>query len=325
MSEIDILWNIFDQFEQHLVIERGLSFKTIEAYMSDLRQFQNYCTQQHLEIKKDGALTPQSLKDYQHQYEQLQHEQLQNKQTQHYQMLAQNFITKLINNKQTVASVKRKACSIIQFYKFNNMNIKLHLPKGRSPLHLVDPQNIIALIKESKNIKTKAFLHLLLTTGCRVSEALSITNNLIAPCLQNQQLHLSILGKGGKERIVFLTPKTISLLNEYKATYPTTKFVFESHTKSHTKKPLTRQWAHKIIKQLCKNLSAKENFTKDNIHPHSFRHAQALLLLESGADLLTIQKILGHRDLKTTQIYLEVNWNDLKKAIEKHPLVDLMK
>ena len=99
------------------------------------------------------------------------------------------------------------------------------------------------------------------------------------------------LAKEIKNVRYFLTNKVLELIHEYRKKYNTKTWVFENKNK-----PLTRQWAHKIIKQLGVKLNI------ENVHPHSFRHGQALCCLESGVDLISIQKILGHSDLKSTNL-----------------------
>ena len=209
----------------------------------------------------------------------------------------------------TIASIKRKFSALKQFCKFINIKLDISLPKTQTQLKLIDPQQLINIINNTTNLRDKTFLHILLATGCRVSECLKLTNNQIRECLINDQLYFTILGKGNKERTIFLTNKVLELIHEYRKKYNTKTWVFENKNK-----PLTRQWAHKIIKQLGVKLNI------ENVHPHSFRHGQALLLLESGVDLISIQKILGHSDLKSTQIYLNLHFDQLEQELVKHPL-----
>lgn len=226
------------------------------------------------------------------------------------QLTPEEFIQFLLQKQLAISSIKRKYSALKQYYKFHKQTLSINLPSHNHILKLVCPHKIKELIETCTNIKYQAFLYTLLATGCRVSETLTIRTSTITHCIKQKQLHLIIKGKGNKERVVFLSSKALKLLQNYIARYKPFTYLFSNRYN----KPLTRQWAHKIIKQLSNNLGY------DNIHPHSFRHAHAMILLESGADLLSIQKLLGHSTLKTTQIYLEQNWQHLEQALTKHPL-----
>lgn len=224
---------------------------------------------------------------------------------------AEKYLAHLHNKQLHPNSIKRKFSAIKQFFKFIELPFNIKLPKTQQNLKIVDHKQLLQMIEECEKIRDKAFLHLLLATGCRVSEALHITNRQMQQCIKNQESHFVIAGKGNKERVVFITLNSLNLLHQYQKQEKTKKYLFESKTG----KPLTRQWAHKIIQQLAKKMNLEET-----IHPHSFRHAQAMILLDAQVDLVTIQKILGHAHLQTTQIYLEMHFQQLQTAIKEHPL-----
>lgn len=223
----------------------------------------------------------------------------------------EEYMDMLFTKKLSHASIQRKMSAIKQFYKFQNIKLNIKLPKIQQTFKYTEYKDVIFALENCSNLQNKTFLYMLFATGARVSEALNLTLQQITPAIKNNELFFPLVGKGDKERIVFMTATTIDLLKEYIRIYSPSKFLFES---KRTHKPLTRQWAHKILSQLALKLNL------EHIHPHSLRHAQAMMLLESGADLIAIKELLGHAHLSTTERYLQLHWKHLQEAIALHPL-----
>lgn len=276
--------NIYEKisdFEDFLQIEKNLSKNTISAYLSDLHFFFEY---------------------------------IQNSDQNTLETIVAQYIEFLRNNMISSASIARKISAIKQFYKFNDIVINVHLPKISNNMQIVDYKIIVKILEDIEDIKLKAFLYLLFATGGRVSEVLSIKKNDIIECIKTQKLHFTIIGKGKKERVVFITSDTLEILKHFLSMSVQNDkqlYLFQSGLIA---KPMTRQWAHKMLKQLCLKMNV------EHLHPHSFRHAQAMMLLESGVDLISIKELLGHAHLSTTERYLQLHWKHLKEAIDKHPL-----
>jgi integrase/recombinase XerD len=151
-------------------------------------------------------------------------------------------------------------------------------------------------------------------TGIRVSELISLTVNSI-----NWQVgYLIVVGKGSKERIVPVGKSAIDYMTRYISEGrlkllkgKITKFIFVNRSGNG----LTRQGFWKIVKKYA----IKSELHK-KVHPHTFRHSFATHLLEGGADLRSVQVMLGHSDISTTQIYTHVTRKRLKEIHKRyHP------
>ena len=160
-------------------------------------------------------------------------------------------------------------------------------------------------------------LEIAYATGLRVTELVSLPNE----SFRYESETLLIYGKGGKERLVPLTPSAIKAIVAYEEIrehflkeYETSKFFFPSRSKQGY---LTRR----RLGQLLKELAIKAGLDPAIISPHVLRHAFASHLLNRGADLRSLQKMLGHSDISTTQIYTHVQKDRLHSIISSyHPM-----
>ncbi|MFZ4440400.1 MAG: site-specific tyrosine recombinase, partial [Syntrophales bacterium] len=164
------------------------------------------------------------------------------------------------------------------------------------------------------DIRDSAMLELMYATGIRVSELIGLTLNSI-----NWQVgYLVAMGKGEKERIVPLGQTAYERVKRYQE--GARPLLLKGHVSdqlflNRSGKGLTRQGFWKIVKKYA----AKAGLSKA-IHPHTFRHSFASHLLEGGADLRSVQIMLGHADISTTQIYTHVTRERLKEIHRKyHP------
>lgn len=189
--------------------------------------------------------------------------------------------------------------------------IKPHLPK---PITTEEFQKLFEAC-EVENIyrtaRNQITLLLLFSLGCRVSELVSLN-------LQDFNVTdhwLKVIGKGGKERLVPLTENVIQELKDYlKQIRP--HLVKESNA-SILINDRGRRPSRVDIWRWLAAWSARAGF-EDTVGPHQFRHGCATALLEGGADLRTIQMLLGHSSIQTTQIYTSVTTNKLKEEIKRH-------
>lgn len=190
-----------------------------------------------------------------------------------------------------------------------------NIPSVLSPSEV---ERLLAIpdVSKPKGKRDKAMLEVLYATGLRVSE-------LIGLKFRNLNLthgFIRTMGKGSKERIVPLGRRAMTALKEYldsgrqaliKKNGQDSAFIFVNSRGN----PLTRQGFWKIIKRY-----ALEAGIKKKISPHLLRHSFASHLLEGGADLRSVQVMLGHADISTTQIYTHVTREKLKSIHEKcHP------
>jgi len=155
-----------------------------------------------------------------------------------------------------------------------------------------------------------ALLTLLYGAGLRISEALSLKRGDV-PLGET----LTVLGKGRKERSVPVLPLVASALNDYAAKLPFTGAPSSSLFLSRRGKPMSAREAQGLMQRLRGRLGLPEKAT-----PHALRHSFATHLVQNRADIRSVQQLLGHADISTTQIYTHITDAHLKKAYENfHP------
>jgi site-specific recombinase XerD len=170
------------------------------------------------------------------------------------------------------------------------------IPTGRQSKKLpvvLSPEEVSQFLNAVQNLKHRVILTVCYAAGLRISEAVHLKPDAI----DNQRMVIRVAaGKGRKDRYVMLSPRLLDLLREYwKATRPK-EWLFPGRDDHHPIKTAT-------VEQACRETRARSGISK-SVTPHSLRHAFAVHLLESGADLRTIQLLLGHRGLNTTSRYL---------------------
>jgi len=285
-------------------IDRGASDRTIEAYKRDLAQFA---------ASLPEGLAPEKITaDHLH-----------------------SFIAYLHRQNQKPASIARKTSALRQFFKFcclerrltENPAENLEAPRQgqRLPKNLSteDVTKLLAAADtglsyssderaDAFRARDRAILYLLYATGLRISELTSLTPHDI----DLQMSYLRVKGKGGKERIAPFATIAGDHLRSWIETHrsslkPATDHVFINHRGF----ALTRQSVWKTLKEFA--LQAGISTT---LSPHKLRHSFATHLLQSGMNLRSLQMLLGHSDLSTTQIYAHVTPEHLKSAHKKyHP------
>lgn len=228
------------------------------------------------------------------------------------------YLKYLDDNNYEVSSVSRKIVSIKSFHSFieesyhiPNISLKISSPKfyRKLPdiLSIEEVDNLLDIKTDNAfDYRNKAMLELMYSSGLRVSELVSLTLSDID--LDNK--FVRCIGKGKKERIVPIGDYALDYLKKYIEEYrPILKkgYYTESIFLNNHGKEMTRQGFFLIIKKI-----AKEKNINKNITPHMLRHSFATHLLNNGADLRTIQEMLGHSNISTTQIYTNLT-NDILK------------
>lgn len=237
------------------------------------------------------------------------------------------------------STAARKLSAMKQFYKFlqveglraDNPAMNLTGPKQGRPLpKIMSEADVEALFEAAqtdttaKGLRLQCQMEILYAAGLRVSELVSLT---VMATRRNDRC-LLIKGKGGKERLVPLTGKAVEAISAWiearNQTLPSnevekakaSKYLFPSRGKlGH----MTRE----RFAQTLKTLSIEAGLTPSKVSPHVLRHAFATHLLAHGADLRSVQKLLGHADISTTQIYTHVLDERLKELVlTKHPLAE---
>jgi len=288
---------LLESFLTYLVVERGAAFNTTEAYDRDLRRHIGFLSQRGISNIADVDSS---------------------------QIVA--FLSHLKEANLQAKSINRALASMRSFYKFlireglieaNPLtNIDTAKLWSRIPdiLSKEEIKLLLASIDTSSpfGIRDAAMLEMLYATGLRVSELISLSMNNI----NWQAGYLLTMGKGGKERIVPIGQIALAALRRYVDTARrqlmnanTSEGIFL--TKNGT--TMSRQMFWKMIKKY----SLRAGLTKD-IHPHTLRHSFASHLLEGGADLRSLQMMLGHADISTTQIYTHIGKKQLREVYKKH-------
>lgn len=270
-----------DAYLQYLIVEKGDSSKTKESYKEDLSEF--------FELVKDKKVNDLSEKDL------------------------ESFISYLSKKGLKNTSIIRKATTVRGFYSYLNLNgyinvslIGFRLPKAEKRLPDVltydEIEKIINAVDTSviDGIRDRCIIECLYGSGLRVSEM----THLRIENVNLNSLFFRIFGKGKKERIVPIDKEErnwiIKYLDEFKKIcgHRPKIYLFEKIDGS----VLERQY----VNNLLLNLKAKTGITK-NITPHMLRHSFATHLLENGAPLREVQELLGHSNIKTTQIYTNLS------------------
>ncbi len=245
--------------------------------------------------------------------------------------IARYYISYLSEKDYVKKSIARKLSSVRSFYHYlekmnlikNNVFESVESPKLDKSLPKVLYSNEIEAIYDSIDTQTAlgkrdlAILEVLYGSGLRVSELCSLT-------LKNFDFRnktVKVFGKGHKDRYVPISDKAIIAVKEYNMV-GRNELLFNSNEEptdllflNHHGGPLTPRGVRVILDNILKR-------TSDNIHitPHTLRHTFATHLLDGGADLRSVQQMLGHNNLSTTQIYTHVSKEQLKKVyLENHP------
>ncbi|MFH1045413.1 MAG: site-specific tyrosine recombinase XerD [Candidatus Omnitrophota bacterium] len=281
-----------EEFLQYLSVERGLAENTISAYRRDLRSYITYLDQH--KIASFAAVNRNHIT---------------------------NFMLALKDKGLNSNSIARGLVAIKVLHRFlvneryiqDDVTSVIALPKLWKKLpEVLSVDEVEKLLrgprlKNNEEIRDKALLELMYATGMRVSEAANLQ-------LQNVNLEMGFvkcLGKGQKERIIPLGAYAQEAVARYinkvrpqllKGKNDPNLFI------SRLGRKISRQTFWKTIKSYASKAHIKRKIT-----PHTLRHSFATHLLERGADLRTVQEMLGHSDISTTQIYTHVNKERLKQ------------
>lgn len=234
-------------------------------------------------------------------------------------------------NKLSQRSQARVISSLRTYFKFcetrgvkspelrdlKHRKVKVSLPKALTVEEFQQLYKFCEVADANKTARNRMTLLMLYGLGCRVSELIGLD----IEDFNETQLWVKILGKGQKERLVPLTQHLAQELNYY------LKEVRASLVKENTQSVLINDHGHRPsrvdIWRWLAAWSARAGFS-ETVNPHRFRHGCATALLESGADLRSIQMLLGHSSIQTTQVYTSVTTNAMSEAIDQHhPLSDV--
>lgn len=224
----------------------------------------------------------------------------------------EDFIIWLVEKKKVGQSYqKAMIATITKFYNEiykRNINLKHLYPKRKESKlpKFLTKEEVKKILDATENLKHKAILTTIYSCGLRLSEVLELK----IPDIKTQENLLLIRqAKGKKDRVVMLSPLLLELLRTYYKTYKPRNFLFEGQD--------GESYSERSVQQILKNALAKANV----ISPatvHTLRHSYATHLLENGTDIRIIKELLGHSNIKTTEIYTHIT--DARKFNLKSPL-----
>jgi integrase/recombinase XerD len=305
-----------DSFLDMLTTERGAALNTRHAYWRDLADVSLYL--RAARSKEIETASPEDLKAY-------------------LVDLSNKIHTKGAHSGQiAVRTVARRLSALRQFYRYlvsenvrkEDPTTAIDSPKQTRTLPKTmtegEVETLITVAGQQggpESVRLVCLLELLYATGLRVSELVGLPTAAIAEGNQ----FIMVEGKGGRERMIPLSDssqKAIAMYMNVRAQFVNSdeagrmsKWLFPSRTSDSGH--LTRQ----RFAQLLKDLARAAKIEEGRVSPHILRHAFATHLLSNGADLRAVQKMLGHADIATTQIYTHILGKNLKKIVdEKHPL-----
>jgi len=294
---------ILENFLEVLASEKGLAVNTRISYKNDILQFLVFLEKNK---KKINEITSIDI---------------------------EKFTSKFTTQGLEKSTISRKMSALSHFFIFlleenmikrNPIN-ELDLPKQIKKLpKILSVNQVEKLIKSSREdqsingIRLNTMIEILYATGIRVSELVEMKLSAIYA----EKNFLLVQGKGNKERLVPISENTddkikdfLKIRNKFLYNDSESKWLFPS--KQSSKGHITRQRFNQLLQTLCERV----NLDNIKISPHKLRHAFATHLLANGVDLRSLQQMLGHADISTTQIYTHVLKDRLKKLVsDNHPL-----
>lgn len=300
-TEID---NLKRQFLEYIEVEKGRSLKTIENYNHYLSRFIDYS-----KVKSPKDITQDLVREYRlwlnrqlTGHNKSSAETLKKK-TQNYYLIALRAFLKYLTRR----GVKSLAPEIIELAKV-----------GERFLDLITETELSRLLKASdgddlRSLRDKAILELLFSTGLRVSELCSLSRDI-----DWQADSLSVRGKGDKVRVVFISDSARSAVKKYLAVRKDMDeaLFIRINEKSPSKDKTDLALGRRAIERIVKQRAVKAGISK-KVTPHVLRHMFATDLLMNGADLRSVQALLGHSSILTTQIYTHVSDTHLRDIHKK--------
>lgn len=299
------------RFLEYCELDKNLSVKTVRMYGYYLNFFQDWLlhsqSAQDFEVEKIDDNTVRNFRLFlSHQYKNPFKGELK-RQTQNYFLVAlRSFFRYLIRQKIKVISPE-----MIELGKQRDRNIKFLLPQELEKLFAsVEVKNV-------SGIRDRAILEVLFSTGLRVSELAGLNREQV----NIEAGEFGVIGKGGKARVVFLSKRAKEWLQKYyhqrKDPY---RPLFIRYSGPKSKEGLTDQKLRLSVRSIERMIDKyrKKSGILFRIGPHVLRHSYATDLLTHGADLRSVQEMLGHKNISTTQIYTHVTNLRLKEIHEKY-------
>jgi site-specific recombinase XerD len=297
--------SLIEQFLSYCEIEKNLSLKTCRLYGHVLRRFTDFAGEE----MKPESITLDTVREY------------------------RLFLNRTINKRGQALNPKSQAYHIIALRAFLKYLIKrdiktlapekIELPKttGRTVSFLtpeeVERVRVVITTEKINGLRDRAILETLYSTGLRVSELANLNREQV----DLKRREFMVRGKGRKPRIVFISKEAVSRIEEYiQARDDNFKPLFLNHRRGKKdtditedeKRRLTTYWIEKMISKYALLAGIVKRVT-----PHTLRHSYATTLLQNGADIRSVQELLGHSSITTTQIYTHITNPRLREIYDK--------
>jgi len=288
-----------EKFKNYLTVEKNYSSHTITNYLVDLEGFSVFLSGTQNKESDAGRITHLTIRQ---------------------------FLGFLRQKNMSKRSIARKISSLRSFFRFlqrdgyvkDNPASSVSTPKLDKTLPVFLDEKTIGRLMEAPDVKTfqgsrdRAILETLYSAGLRIGELVGIKVNdvdLISGIVK-------VMGKGRKERLAPIGDKAVNSIREYTEKRNARKWGDKKELfLNKSGRRITDRSVRRIVDKYIKLLSITER-----VSPHSLRHSFATHLLNRGADLRSVQELLGHKNLSTTQIYTHVTMDRLKSVYDKaHP------
>ena len=300
LAKFMLIKDALSEYKQYLIVEKGLSKNTIYSYLRDLIAFSNFIGEEY-EIN-----------------------QIENINKEHIHLYLKDLSKTNCTN-----SISRKLVSLRMLYIFlvkenivkENLMSSFTLPKRDKKLPIVLSQEEMIeildgiIVCDAISSRNRCMVELLYATGMRISELL----NLTLKDLNIKMGFIKVIGKGNKERMIPIGSYVGEILeqyiNDYRAEFNIKNdslLFFNKHGQR-----LSREEFYSILQTIVNSTSITKK-----VSPHTFRHTFATHLLENGADLRSIQELLGHSDISTTTIYTHISNQKIRSEYQQfHPRI----
>lgn len=300
LAKFMLIKDALSEYKQYLIVEKGLSKNTIYSYLRDLIAFSNFIGEEY-EINQIENINKEHIHLY----------------------------LKELSKTNCTNSISRKLVSLRMLYIFlvkenivkENLMSSFTLPKRDKKLPIILSQEEMIeildgiIVCDAISSRNRCMVELLYATGMRISELL----NLTLKDLNIKMGFIKVIGKGNKERMIPIGSYVGEILeqyiNDYRAEFNIKNdslLFFNKHGQR-----LSREEFYSILQTIVNSTSITKK-----VSPHTFRHTFATHLLENGADLRSIQELLGHSDISTTTIYTHISNQKIRSEYQQfHPRI----
>ena len=300
LAKFMLIKDALSEYKQYLIVEKGLSKNTIYSYLRDLIAFSNFIGEEY-EINQIENINKEHIHLY----------------------------LKELSKTNCTNSISRKLVSLRMLYIFlvkenivkENLMSSFTLPKRDKKLPIVLSQEEMIeildgiIVCDAISSRNRCMVELLYATGMRISELLYLT----LKDLNIKMGFIKVIGKGNKERMIPIGSYVGEILeqyiNDYRAEFNIKNdslLFFNKHGQR-----LSREEFYSILQTIVNSTSITKK-----VSPHTFRHTFATHLLENGADLRSIQELLGHSDISTTTIYTHISNQKIRSEYQQfHPRI----